>query len=158
MSRSPLASAPAHIARPDLEVCVSADLPPWHAEADVLPTMFAGVSAPARVDRALAVEVLRGAVELATGWIGLDVTWSTYMSVNQDDVRTHTNKLTRPGVDWDFVSTKPGTPESIHLTGVCTELERFPTHPNHTVAEVSGRFPVFAEGLGRDVGRMSVTV
>ena len=71
---------------------MSPDSLPWQAEADVLPTFFVGVSAPARVDREVAVDVLRGAVDLATSWIGLDVTWSTIVLIAEDNVRTPMNE------------------------------------------------------------------
>ena len=77
---------------------------PWQAQADVLPTFFAGVSSRGRVDREVAVDVLRSALDLATGWIGLDITWSTFVSVEEDDVRTPMNEMSRPGLDWDFAS------------------------------------------------------
>ena len=34
---------------------------PWQVGSDVLPMFFAGVSTPGRVDREVAIEVLRGA-------------------------------------------------------------------------------------------------
>ena len=131
---------------------------PWQVEGDRLPTFFVGVSAPARVDREVAIDVLRDAFGLATSWIGVDITWSTFMSVVEDDVRTPVGKMSRPGLDWDFVSARTGTAKRIVLTGVCTALADHPSHPNHTVAEVSVSFPVFVAGLGREVGRMSVAV
>src|SRR6478735_5962683 len=85
----------------------------WQAESDVLPTFFAGVSAPARVDREVAIAVLRGAVNLATSWIGLDVTWSTFMSVAEDDLRTPVEEMSRPGLDWEFVTARSGAADWI---------------------------------------------
>lgn len=131
---------------------------PWQVQGDeTLPlTMFVGVSAPARVDRALAIEVLREAIALAQGWIGLDVTWSTLVWVDEDDARPSVKKASRPGLNWEFASSRPGTVQTIHLNGVCTALAQFPTHPKHMIADVTARFPVSVRG--RDVGRMSVTI
>ena len=56
---------------------------PWRVEGDRLPTFFAGLSAQGRVDREVAVELLRDALGLATSWIGVDVTWETFMSVSE---------------------------------------------------------------------------
>ncbi|WP_155856033.1 hypothetical protein [Cellulomonas sp. URHD0024] len=124
----------------------------------MLPTFFVGVSAPARIDRDVAIETVRRAVDLAAGWVGVDVTWSTFVSVDADDPGTSMKKMTRPGLDWEFASSRPGMAQTISLTAVCTELEPFPWRPDHVVAEVSARFPVFVAGQGREVGRMSVTV
>jgi len=63
---------------------------PWQAQTDVLPTFFAGVSAQGRVDREVAVDVLRGALDLATAWIGVDITWSTCAEVEEEDLRSPT--------------------------------------------------------------------
>lgn len=131
---------------------------PWQAGSDVLPMFFAGVSTPGRVDREAAIEVLRGAVDLANAWIGVDVTWSTFVSVGEDDMRAPMEKMSRPGLDWEFISTRSGTAALILLTGVCTDLADYPWHPNHTVAEVAVWFPVFVAALGRDAGRMCVGV
>ena len=130
---------------------------PWQAQTDVLPTFFAGVSAQGRVDREVAVDVLRGALDLATAWIGVDITWSTYAAVEEEDLRSPTANVIRPGVDWEFVSSMQGTARVIQLTGLCTELADYPTHPNRTVAEVSAGFPLSGAGVG-DVGRTSVSV
>ena len=137
---------------------MSSDSLPWQAGSDVLPMFFAGVSAPGRVDREVAIEVLRGAVDLATAWIGVDVTWSTFISVAEDDMRAPMEKMSRPGLDWEFIAARPGTAALILLTGVCTDLADYPWHPNHTVAEVAVWFPVFVAALGRDAGRMCVGV
>ena len=45
----------------DEEGRVSQERLPWQVGSDVLPMFFAGVSTPGRVDREVAIEVLRGA-------------------------------------------------------------------------------------------------
>ncbi|WP_051639881.1 hypothetical protein [Cellulomonas sp. URHE0023] len=137
---------------------MGSELPPWLLPDDGfrLPALYGGLSAPGRVDRGAVVDALRSAVELATSWIGIDITWSTFMVVDGDGIRTPLSKTSRTGLDWDFISSKVGTPTWITLEGVCTALAHDPMHPNHTVAEVDAHFPL--PSRGEELGRMSVAL
>jgi len=133
----------------------STDRPPWQYPdtRSTLPAWYGGVSAPARVERDGVVEALRAGVELVTSWIGVPVTWTTTAVVAEDDPWGRDFDVMRPGLDWGFVA-RAGTPSSVTLTAVATQLAAHPTHPYHRVAEVHAAYP--AQVDGRDVGRMLV--
>lgn len=132
---------------------------PWEwPEGDWPSTLFGGLLAPARVDRDVVVEVLRAAVDLVNGWVGVDLTWSTFVDVVEDGVGNPRADCQRPGVDGEFMAGKPGTVTWINLEGVCTELAQAFRQPERVVVEISAHFPQYSSHHGRDVGRMVVGV
>lgn len=132
---------------------------PWQwPEGQWPPTLYGGLLSQARADRAVMAQVLRSAVDLVQGWVGVDLTWSTDVSVVEDGVGNTRADTRRAGVDWDFISGKPGTVDSIALQGVCTQLAQEFDHPNRVVVEISAHFPRYSAHYGRDMGRMITAV
>jgi len=132
---------------------------PWQwPEAEALPTLFGGLLAPGKVDRETALPVLRAAVEMVLGWVGVELTWSTFVDVVEDGVGNPRADGGRAGLDWAFVAAKPGTARWIQLEGVCTQLAGAFGHPNRRVVQISAYFPTYSKSHGHDVGRMAVGV
>ena len=132
---------------------------PWQWPDGEWPTtLYGGLLSAARVDRDVVAQVLRAAVELVQGWVGVDLTWSTFVSVVQDGVGNARADGHRAGIDWDFVTGKPGTVDWISLEGVCTELARAFDQNNRIVVEIDAHFPTYSPHHGRDMGRMIVAV
>ncbi|OJV56814.1 MAG: hypothetical protein BGO38_02305 [Cellulomonas sp. 73-145] len=112
---------------------------------------------PKGVERKVVVPVLRAAVDLALGWVGVDLTWSTSVFVAGEGAPSQASSFRRR-LDWDFVSGRPGSPTWISLKGVCTQLAADPLHPGHRVVNIDAHFPEWSEFYGRDLGRMLVSV
>ncbi|WP_051274596.1 hypothetical protein [Cellulomonas sp. URHD0024] len=108
-----------------------------------LPTLFGGVMTSAVRDVTDVVAVLRSAVELVVGWIGVEVSWSTRYG---DEVQ-----LTD-----EFWAGLTEIDDLFGLRATCTQLAAQWSNPHHTIAMVGADVPYDNDEAGRLIGQTSV--